>query len=227
MDDIIKKQIEDFFMYREDKRLQTMMIAGYSCDLQLETTQYIQNIVSIPVEAIVEYIVSLKREPINAADVFQFSDFDDATTNLCSMIKCDSNRGLNYLDTGKLLLGDKIQRKDGAYRKYGENHIKMASSIGLAFKINDVFYLSPLGCAYDELDVKTTDKLLLRLLLRNKLISQLLSEASKKSFDMEAFLYDLSKSTYIRRKTNIKYVISIINKSTEYDFLPITQNIIY
>ena len=227
MNDCIEKEIENFFVYREDKKLQSMMVAGYSCDIKEATANYIDTILNMPLDRIVHHIKNLKREPITAADVFQFSDFDDATTNLCSIIKCDSNKGLNYLETGKLLLGNKIQRKDGAYRKYGENHIKMATSIGLAFKFNDIYYLSPLGCVFDELDTETRDKLLLRLLLRNKLVSQLLSEALRKSFDMEAYLYDLSKSTYIRRRTNIKYVISIINRSTEYDFISITQNILY
>ena len=100
-----------------------------------------------------------------------------------SKIKCDNNRGLNYLETGKLLFNDGVDRNDAAYRKYGENHIKMAASVGLAFKVEDVYYLSPVGCAFDELSEETRNKLLLRLILRNKLISQLLLEASKKSFD--------------------------------------------
>ena len=199
MNDCIEKEIENFFVYREDKKLQSMMVAGYSCDIKEATANYIDTILNMPLDRIVHHIKNLKREPITAADVFQFSDFDDATTNLCSIIKCDSNKGLNYLET----------------------------SIGLAFKFNDIYYLSPLGCVFDELDTETRDKLLLRLLLRNKLVSQLLSEALRKSFDMEAYLYDLSKSTYIRRRTNIKYVISIINRSTEYDFISITQNILY
>ena len=135
--------------------------------------------------------------------------------------------GVKFKQVAQLLLTDNISRNDVALNKYGENHIKMASSIGLVFKANDIYYLSPIGCLFDELDDEVREKLLLRLILRNKLIRQLLLEASNKTFNMEAFLYDLSESTYKRRRTNIKYVIGLINNTSEYNFLSITYNIKY
>lgn len=222
----LQKDISDFFLYRDDQKMQKMMLSGYSCEIKTEALQYIDKIVKIPLDLFVEYIKGIKRQPIYASDVFQFSDFDDATINLCARIKCD-NKGLHYLETGKILFNDNVSRTDSAYRKYGENHIKMAASLGLAFKVDDIYYLSPIGCTFDELPKDVRNKLLVRLILRNKLISQLLLEASKKSFDMEAYLYELSESTYKRRRTNIKYVMGLLNSSTEYDFSTIIRNINY
>ena len=173
-----------------------------------------------------EYIKSIKRQPIDPSDVFQFSSFENATDNLCSIIVCTENAGLNSVEIGKLLMNDGVPRTETAFRKYGENHIKVAEAIGLAFKDNASYYLSPIGCVYDKLSDTEKSKLLTRLLLRSKLISQLLSTALKGPFSMESFLYDLAESTYRRRRYNVRFVIEKLNDAEEYSFAPITSNII-
>ena len=100
--------------------------------------------------------------------------------------------------------------------------------MGLAFKDNSkTYYLSAWGCVFDELSNDAQEKFLLRLIIRNKLITQLFIAASQGAFDLEAFLYDLSKSTYLRRRTNINRIIEWLNASQEYDFSTLTQNIKY
>ena len=220
-------EIKSFFNYETDKLLQKRMLQGNCVSWTSDAIAYIHAIINVPIESFIEYIESLKRQPIVAADVFQFSDFDNATKNLCSKINCTENAGLNFLEIGKLLQNDGVVRKDGAYTKYGENHIKMAEAIGLAFKNERIYYLSPLGCVFNNLSEEDKNKLLIRLILRNKLISQLILVASKGELGLEAFLYDLSESTYLRRKSNIKYVFEILNSSVEYDFVNITKNIKY
>ena len=201
------------------------MLKDHCAEYANDAIIYIRSIVNIPLEAFVEYIESIKPQPIYSADVFQFSAFENATTNLCSKINCCENAGLNFLEIGKLLLNDGVMRKDMAFRKYGENHIKMAEVLGLAFKYERTYYLSPIGCVYEKLSEAEKDKLIIRLILRSKLISQLFSSALKGAVDMKVFLYDLAESTYERRKSNIKYVIELLKESEEYNFSPITNNI--
>ena len=210
-----------------DKKLRERMLKDCCAEWPNDALTYVNSLLSVPIESFIEHIKSIKRQPIASADVFQFSNFENATKNLCSKIICAENAGLNFIDVGKMLLDDGISRKDEAFRKYGENHIKMAEAIGLAFKNGRTYYLSPIGCVFDRLSSTDQNKLMIRLILRNKLICQLLSMSLKEAFSLESFLYDLAKSTYIRRKPNIKYVIEILNSSEEYQFLPITQNIIF
>lgn len=220
-----QKDIKTFFDYDADKILQKRMLDEPCFDTANDAIAYIRSIINIPIESIIEHIKQMKRQPIYSFDVFQFSDFENATKNLCTKIKCTDNSGLNFIEVGKILLDDGCVRKDGAYTKYGENHIKTAELIGLAFKCEGKYYLSPIGCVFNNLSETEKNQLLTRLILRNKLISQSLLVALNDAFYMKSFLYELSESTYIRRKPNIKHIIEILNSSTEYDFVNITKNI--
>ena len=217
--------VQRFFDYEIDQKLQKRMLIDHCEEWANDTLSYIHSVINIPIESFIEHIESIKRQPITPADVFQFSNFENATKNLCAKIICSENAGLRFLEIGKLLLDDGVSRKDAAFTKYGENHIKMAEAVGLAFKDGTAYYLSPIGCVYDKLSDTEQSKLMIRLLLRNKLISQLLAVALKGTLHLESFLYDLAESTYQRRKSNIKCVIDILNASDEYAFLPITNNI--
>lgn len=220
-----QKDIDVFFSYDIDKELQKRMFDEPCFDTTNDAISYIHSTINIPIESIIEHIKHMKRQPIYSFDVFQFSDFENATKNLCAKIKCTDNPGLNFVEVGKILLDDGLVRKDDAFRKYGENHIKTAELIGLAFKCEGKYYLSPIGCVFNDLSETEKNKLLTRLILRNKLISQSLLIALNDVLYMQSFLYELSESTYIRRKPNIKHVIEILNSSSEYDFVNITKNI--
>lgn len=229
MEPLTKKALDDFFSYTYERNFEKELLNGMFTSVRDETLKHINEIVSIPIGKFIEYIsIYCKRQPIAAADVFQFSDFDDATIHICSKINTANNPGVKFKGVGQLLLDDDIKRNDVALSKYGENHIKTAEAFGLAFKDSDKnYYLSSTGIAFSQLSEENRKKLLTRLIVRNKLITQLFVAALKGPFDLEPFLYDLSKSTYLRRRTNINRVLEILNHSSEYDFLSITQNIMY
>lgn len=209
-----------------------VQLKNYSTKDNLETdnaVDYLNELIDTPVEQFMEYIFKkFGREPIVAADVFQFSSLEDATLTVCSKIKNANNPGLTFLEIGKLLLDDNVDRKAGAYTKYGENHIKAAELLGLAYKGEDkLYYLSFVGMALNTFPEKKRNQLITRLILKNKLVIQLLLFSLNGKFDLEAFLYDLSETTYQRRRSNIKAVIAMLNASDEYDFKTLTQNIEY
>ena len=83
------------------------------------------------------------------------------------------------------------------------------------------------GMMLNKISEDKRNKLLTRLILKNKLIMQMLLVSSKGSFDLEAFLYDLSEKTYQRRRSNVKAVVSLLEASDEYDFKSLTENIKY
>ena len=229
MDSIHKMLLAEFFDCKFEKTTEKAIIDNSFENVQKDVLEYVEKVNSIPVGDYIEYIrENGKRQPIMASDVFQFSDFDDATINICKCINSISNPGLRFKEVAKLLFTDGMPRKDAALSKYGENHIKTAESLGLAFKDSHKnYYLSALGCVFSGLNKEMQTRLLTRLIIKNKLFTQLFISSLQGEFDLEAFLYDLSRSTYVRRRTNINRVIEFLNQSKEYDFSYLTQNIIY
>lgn len=221
------KQLTAFFKYDYEEKTKADILSGNIAGIEQQSNDYLMELASIPLSYFVEYITSnCKREPIMASDVLQFSDINDATINVCSVICAKDNTGLCFQDIGKMLLNDNIARSQTAFNKYGENHIKTAELLGLAFKTGKrQYYLSSTGVAFCKLSEDIRDKILVRLILRNKLFVQLILVASNSAFDLEAFLYDLSKTTYLRRRTNIKFLINLLISSPEYDFSFLANNI--
>lgn len=200
----------------------------YSYDFpEQEVEIYVKRIISEPVDRYVTYIKNLKeKEIIEAKDVFQFSRMEDATLIICEKVKANNNPGMKYLDVGKLLLDDGKRRKNGAYTKYGENHVKTAESIGLFFELSRTYFLSCLGHVYCELPEKDQQKLLVRLLLRNRLIVRMIQASENGNINAREFFYMLSDSTYLRRKSNVKAILNILADSEEYNFNDFVNKII-
>lgn len=195
-----------------------------------EIYQYILDISSVPIEDYLLYVSNCcRREEILSSDVYQFSSFDDATINICEKIKILNNPGLTFKDIGLILQNDGKERTLLANNKYGENHIKTAESLGLAFKDekSNHYYISAVGLVYPDLNRIAREKLLTRLILRNKITTQLILLSNNDHISLETLLYDLSKSTYVRRRSNIKKVMIELEKSKEYNFNSFTQKIIY
>ena len=224
-----QKVLKEFFNYAYEHSHEQEMLRCSFVTIKEETLNYIDTVIDIPLDMFIEYLSSCcKRQPIVAADVFQFSDFDDATQRICSKLCAINNPGVKFKKAGELLLDDDGSRNDIALCKYGENHLKTAEVLGLVFRdTTKTYYLTSTGSAFCQLNDEKKKKLLIRLIVRNKLISQLIVAALNGPFELEPFLYDLSKSTYLRRRTNINRVLAILNDSKEYDFLSITKNIKY
>ena len=221
--------LKHFFKNTFDQQLKNYPSKGVIETDDEAINSYLNKLLDVPVDQFVNYIFdNYSREPIAAADVFQFSSLEDATVNICAKIRAVNNPGMTFLEIGELLLDDDVDRKKGAYTKYGENHIKAAELLGLAFKGEDrLYYLTFVGMMLNKISEDKRNKLITRLILKNKLIMQMLLVSSKGSFDLEAFLYDLSEKTYQRRRSNVKAVVSLLEASDEYDFKSLTENIKY
>ena len=184
-----------------------------------EVEEYVKSISDEPVDRLLAYIRGFsEKEIIKPADVFQFSNFNDATDSFCEKVEAVDNPGLSHLEVGKLLLDDGKVRNDAAYIKYGENHSKLAKELGLGFEVCNTYYLSGIGYIYTELDDKQKKVLLDRLILRSTLIKRMYQASENGNVDLRQFLYMLADSTYVRRRSNIKRILSYLNSSDEYDF---------
>ena len=184
-----------------------------------EVQVYVEQVIAEPLPRFLAYMDKLsEREKIESGDVFQFSDLDDGTAVFCEKMSRTDNPGMKFIDIGRLLLDDGKDRKDGALVKYGENHAKTAEMLGLSFELCKTYYLSGIGYIYAELPKEKQERFLMRLILRNKLVTRLYQASKNGNVNMREFLYMLSDSTYIRRKSNIKSVLNVLLKTDETDF---------
>ncbi|AEV30224.1 hypothetical protein SpiGrapes_2461 [Sphaerochaeta pleomorpha str. Grapes] len=144
-------------------------------------------------------------------DVFQFSSFEDATCNICKVIKNAGDEGYSCIEIGKMLENDGKQRKDGAYTKYGENHAKTACQLGLLHSMSNVYFLTCIGACVNDLPIDISEKFISRICLRNNLIKKIIRRihtAGQASYFSEVDF--LCQSTAERRSSNVKTVIRYI-----------------
>jgi len=222
----MNETVELFFTKSlEEKMNEKILFYSFS---ENESEKYIEELLEIPLSDFIEYMDTIAdKQQIESRDVFQFSNLDNATHNFCGKMKEQNNPGMKFIEIGKLLLDDGIVRKDGALTKYGENHAKTAEMLGLAFELCNTYYLSCIGYTYTTLSEEKQQKLLTRLILRNKLIMRLYQASHNGKVNMRNFLYMISDSTYIRRRSNIKRILNILTKSNEYEFSEFIDRIYY
>lgn len=201
----------------------------YSYVLPLEELEaYVRQILCVPIEQLVKRdIASETVEAITPKDVFQFSTLEAGTDYICQALSDAGNPGVTFIEAGKLLLDDGKPRKDTAYIKYGENHLKTAELLGLLFELTHTYFLSCVGVEYLRLNDEDRRKLLVRLFLRNKFIARLIKATATGNVNARQFLYMLSDATYTRRKSNIKRILRYLQEAGEYDFSEIASKIFF
>lgn len=209
--------VTEFFTQKYEKKINKDIL--YYDFPKEEVTAYVEQVINEPVDRFVAYIKGLTaKSRIETGDVIQFSNIEDATINFCEKVNEVNNPGLNFQEIGRLLQDDGIERKVGAYVKYGENHTKTAQTLGLAFELCNTYYLSGVGYIFIELNEEDRKKLLTRMILRSKLFTRMMQASVNGKVNMREFLYMLSDSTYVRRRSNVKKMMGYLIQSDEYDF---------
>lgn len=164
---------------------------------------------------------------ITQQNIPQFSNMNDATANVVSVILRNGNDGFSFQRIGKYLLPK--GKKTGAYTKYGENHSKFASLLGLTLIHEDNktkrVYVTEFGKAFNSItDNEKKDvvsKLLLLIPYINKII--FLNEEIDIKEDLKKYL---SSSTAVRRGSNINTIIKYLREyfvCEEYYYLKRTK----
>ena len=211
-----KNILVEFFKKSYEKKINNQMFFYDFCFPTDEVKNYIKQINSVPYIRFIEYIVEDNHDyHISSRDVVQFSSIADATVNICIKMLLSGDKGLRYDDIGKMLLDDGNQRKQGALKKYGENHSKTAEELGLTQFKSYYCFLTAVGRIYPSLESVDQRKLLSRLALRNNLMQKIIREASRGNVDLKGTISFLSESTVKRRIPNVKKMLSLILDNNE------------
>ncbi len=158
------------------------------------------------------------NQEINAANIPQFSNFDNGSTHLTKILADCGDFGPDFIALGRYLTVK--GKNDIAYRKYGENHSKLANLLGLCYldftKRPSKIYLTSLGLELSKKNIEKQKELIAKLSIQIPVISISLIEAQKEKINLrEKILYFLSKTTTDRRIPNVVYILDNIRKYTK------------
>ena len=204
--------IKEFFSWDRDHVLNSQVLGLDGAIDNPDALHYVNDIVSTPYEVFLNYIKGTVELPfVLSSDVPQFSSLDSATTKLCSLMASLPNNGLCFEEIGKILQPGRTEVV-GANRKYGENHIKTAVMLGLAFSKDNLYYLSAVGSVFPLLIKYQQDQLLARMVLRNPLVFNVVHKLLiGEEVSLTNEISFLSESTVKRRKSNSLQLCQMIS----------------
>lgn len=151
---------------------------------------------------------------VDKKDISQFSDFKDAYLTVPLKLQNCGITDVDYQQMGYMLRSER--RKDVADKKYGENHIKTAAQLGLCRFEKCKANANALGSRFIKLSESDRRNILPKLCLYIPYIQNyFIAGATDKVRD--EILSVLSKTTQIRRRSNVNMIIQIIKESIEYE----------
>ena len=208
--------IEEFFDHSlEDVVTEDMFERDYIFP-QSKVEDYIMSLVSTPYQYFIDYICThYNPKPIENSEIPQISNYDACTTGICQVMKFRDNPGMDCLEVGRALFTDDVERKEGAFFKFGENQVKGASFHGLTHCYYKKWFLTCLGYVYPELDEELRQYLSARTLLRNPFFHIIISEAKEKDVNIKKYMNGLSLSTQVRRSSSCMHFFDVILKQCQ------------
>ena len=216
--------VKDFFQKSyEDVINEHLFIRSFNLNKD-ELFDYVNRVVEVKLLEYCNYVIDYCHiDYLTFQDVVQFSSLDDATTGICQVLT-RAHDGLHNLEVGQALLDDGTVRKEGAYRKYGENHAKTAIELGLVLENSGCYFLTCLGEIYNDLENSVQNELLRRTILRNRFFQKILIKSQLGPVSIENEMSFFSQSTIIRRLPNVRTLYNIMI-GNDPELLSVTKNI--
>ena len=147
--------------------------------------------------------------------IIQYSNLEHAILDVPRVLKFN-NKPLTFAELGKIIINAK---EEGACKKYGENHAKLASELSMVIleKKNSTYVSNTsFGNFSVSLSEKDRRELVKRLAIRNEFIQKLIYLAKKGMvYYMDIAMETLSESTAIRRKSNVRQIVNLILNDNE------------
>lgn len=170
----------------------------------------VNHILSTSLSKIIEIVKSAYIPfEINKANIPQFSNIDDCYYGVPKGISESGWEWAVFKKIGFLLR--RSPRKDGADQKYGENHSKIAMMMGLTrIERNKGVALTDFGKFILTLEPGQQENLKAKLCFRIPLIQNYFCSGKNENVITDCKNI-LSESTYKRRLSNIRKLISIVN----------------
>ena len=172
---------------------------------------FIRKVISIPYREFVLYVDKAKCEDVKTCDITQCSSFEACSEDICYALFDDENRGKTFVEIGQSPVFECYIRVPGpvAWTKYGENQVKTAAQLGLAFDYYERWYLSCFGYVFLDLSLEERSAFLARTILRNPLYADIISKIRYSNVDLSEYMSDLYPSTQGRRSVSVLRLVSM------------------
>lgn len=209
--------IETFFYRSLENQVNEKMVDDYSYNIPMPLLHaYIQNLINIPYEEFLYFIISWNYPPITTEDMTQSSSFSASEIEMCNILSDNGNPGYSFEEIGRLFPHYCKSQTEYAFRKYGENQIKTSKQLGLVFLYYSSWYLSCFGYVYKELNKTDRASFIARSILRDPFYGTIIRDMLTNNVTVNNYLKGLSPSTIHRRSPGImrilKFAINAANK---------------
>lgn len=201
-----------FFSKIYEKDIHEMLLDDIDFIVPIERIlKFVQNLIDVPYSEFIRYINTHNLNSfISAGDITQCSSFEACTEDMCCALLEDENRGKSFMEIGQCPIFNKYIRTPNrvAWLKYGENQVKTANQLGLAFEYYDKWYLSCYGYVYQDLTPDMKAAFVARTLLRNSLYADIVRRIQKEDVNLIEYMTELSSSTQSRRSGSVLKLIT-------------------
>lgn len=223
----IQELLDDFFSLSFESVITEEMFERNYVFPQSKVEDYLLSIISTPYQYFIDYVYThYCAKTIMSADIPQISNYDYSTRGICSVMKNMGDPGLTYNELGAALSTDGDNKKEGALKKFGENHVKGAAFHGLTHASYTKWFLTCIGYIFPELDEEMRQYLSARTLLRNPFFHIIVSEAVEHDVNIIKYMRELSSSTQNRRSSSCMQFFNIIKNQCQLEKVPL-YNIYY
>lgn len=169
----------------------------------------------VPIEAFFDAVQNdTTLRDLVPADVPCFSTLENGASRLNELLEFEPD-GLTFEDAGYQLMNSV---KPGAKVKYGENHSKLAAMMSLVTISRSrpaIVKATPWGTFLTRYDWRSKEDVLRKLLLRDLCVKTVVKNALNGSTTYRNAVRSLSKSTAIRRRTNVKCLVEFVLSGTD------------
>lgn len=209
--------IESFFYRSLENQVNEKMLDDYSYNIPMPLLRnYIKNIIEIPYEEFIYFIISWGYPLITTEDMTQSSSFSASEIEMCNILCDNDNPGYSFEEIGRLFPHYCKAQTEYALRKYGENQIKTSKQLGLVFQYYSSWYLSCFGYVYKELNEADRASFLARSILRDPFYGTIVRDLISNDVTINRYLKGLSPSTIHRRSPGITRILKFaINAAKE------------
>lgn len=221
----------------------TNLTSFFNYSFETEINEYLQILnVTFPIEKVLDYVHLLINTPIEeflnwlkshsfftleSKDMPQLSKFEDAFYNVVHKMIANGDKGFRFVEIGEMLQSDGKQRKDGANRKYGENHAKAAEYLGYLYTKKFYYFVSCYGYIESYLSEEEKIALFIRLLIRTNLFKAVYFSYLNGKVELRYIFDFLSDKTYIRRVHSTRQILNVLKLCKDFSFDDILNKIVY
>lgn len=201
----MKNSLDRFFYKEYEDEINANLLENNYAFPRNEVLNYIRELNDLDISEYLSWLDNnFTMTVITIEDAVQYSSINVVTNQISEKMISAGDSGYTHLQIGKILQDDGLDRTDGTYTKYGENHAKTAAYLGYLYSLNRCYYVSCIGYVINELSEYEQGKLFARLMVRTNLFKTVYYLSKSGMVNMREVFDMLSEKTYVRRRSNIK-----------------------